>query len=184
MSTVYKTEKAKNKPIETPPAFKGDRYCNSPEIKRRLAHQRKQIKRSRDEIHRPKAKIDSLLHKEGMDVAEETSDDLLAIVTDEKHNNKLTDIQKLFIEQQIEASRRKSTAGMRWHPAMIRIALSLRMTSAAAYEELRGILRLPSERQLFNYSHYIEAKGNIPNDFINVEDPCNVCLMESDEDGT
>jgi len=59
----------------------------------------------------------------------------------------------------MEAASKKDRRGMRWHPAMIRLALSIQYTSPAAYDELTGLLNLPSKRQLFNYSHIMDANG-------------------------
>jgi len=47
---------------------------------------------------------------------------------------------------------------MRWHPTMIRMCLNIKLLSTSAYHALRtsGFLKLPSERTLRDYTHYIE----------------------------
>ena len=53
--------------------------------------------------------------------------------------------------------------GRRYHPQIIRFALSLHGKSAAAYRELResGALVLPSERVLRDYKNYFKPKAGI-----------------------
>ena len=48
---------------------------------------------------------------------------------------------------------------MRWHPLMIRWCLYLRHRSSGAYDMLResGCLKLPSQRTLRDYTHFVEA---------------------------
>lgn len=49
---------------------------------------------------------------------------------------------------------------MRWHPVMVRWCLNLKMLSSAAYHALctSGFMRLPSERTLHDYTHYVKSK--------------------------
>jgi len=90
-----------------------------------------------------------------------TANDLRTILTDGKLISKLTDFQPLFIDQQFKAKSVKKASGMRWTPAIIRLALSLSMTSPAAYDELSGILKLLSRRTIYDYSHALDSKGTI-----------------------
>lgn len=48
---------------------------------------------------------------------------------------------------------------MRWHPLMIRWCLYIHYCSSGAYESLRqsGVLKLPSQRTLRDYTHHTEA---------------------------
>ena len=50
---------------------------------------------------------------------------------------------------------------MRWHPLMIKWCLYLRHISSRAYDTLREskCLKLPSDRTLHDYTHYIPAKA-------------------------
>ena len=63
----------------------------------------------------------------------------------------------MFWNQQFEAASRNKH-GMRWHPLMIRWCLYVQYLSSGAYEALResGIIRLPSQRTLRDYTHHIE----------------------------
>lgn len=48
---------------------------------------------------------------------------------------------------------------MRWHPLMLRWCLYIRYRSSGAYEAIRksGVLKLPSQRTLRDYTHHTEA---------------------------
>lgn len=49
---------------------------------------------------------------------------------------------------------------MKWHPLMIRWCIYLRHLSSRAYDTLRvsGVIQLPSQRTLRDYTYYTEAK--------------------------
>jgi len=68
-----------------------------------------------------------------------------------------------FIHQQLKASQARSSSGIRWHPSMIRFALSLHLASPSAYATARdsGMIKLPSQRTLFEYKHLYEANEGI-----------------------
>ena len=65
---------------------------------------------------------------------------------------------RLFWEEQKKAASCKSANGMRWHPLIIRWALSMKMASSSAYHIMRtcGMIRLPSERTLRDYTHFFK----------------------------
>ena len=50
---------------------------------------------------------------------------------------------------------------MKWHPMMIRWCLNLKLLSSSAYHALRtsGFLKLPSERTLRDYTHFIKTRS-------------------------
>ena len=56
----------------------------------------------------------------------------------------------------MDAASRQDARGMHWHTAMIQWCLHLRHRSSGAYEELRGVLKLPSQRMLRDCTHYIK----------------------------
>ena len=67
---------------------------------------------------------------------------------------------RVFWEQQLEAAQRKDSRGMRWHPLLIKWAIYLHYRSSGAYDTLRssGIIQLPSQRTLRDYTHPFHAK--------------------------
>jgi len=64
--------------------------------------------------------------------------------------------QRIFFDQQVKFNALKTKAAMRWHPAIIRWCLYIRSRSAKAYDGIRAFLRLPSNRTLYDYTHYME----------------------------
>ena len=79
---------------------------------------------------------------------------------------------KFFWEQQM-ALLQTNKMGRRYHPQVIRFALSIHGKSPSAYRELRdsGALILPSERVLRDYKNYFKPKAGINQE--NIE-----CLRE------
>ena len=67
-------------------------------------------------------------------------------------------LQRLFWSQQLKSIQNTKT-GMRWHPMIIRWCLAIRHKSQVAYDTIReaGFITLPSNRTLFDYSHYIKS---------------------------
>ena len=67
--------------------------------------------------------------------------------------------KRVFWDQQLEASKGKDSRQIRWHPAMIKWCLHLKFISSGAYHALRnaGVITLPSERTLRDYTHWIRA---------------------------
>ena len=65
--------------------------------------------------------------------------------------------QRLFWDQQVQVASQCDCRQMRWHPQVIRWCLHLRLVSGGGYRLLResGLLQLPSERTLRDYTHYI-----------------------------
>jgi len=70
---------------------------------------------------------------------------------------------KIFWEEQKKAHSVNKASGMKWHPFMIRWALHIKSTSSAAYSALRetGLIKLPSERTLYEYIHANPANEGI-----------------------
>ena len=74
--------------------------------------------------------------------------------------------RQLFWRQQLEAAIKNNLKQMKWHPLMIRWCLSIRLISSSAYEALHnsGLLRLPSQRTLRDYTHIIKPSSGFSND--------------------
>ena len=62
---------------------------------------------------------------------------------------------KIFWEQHHDATKKQNTRQIRWHPAMIKWCLSLKLLSSSCYNALRssGVIKLPSERTLRDYTN-------------------------------
>ena len=51
----------------------------------------------------------------------------------------------------------KNARQIRWHPAIIKWALHLKFISSGAYNALRGVIALPSNRIWCDYTHWMRA---------------------------
>ena len=104
--------------------------------------------------------LQSQIEKHGVNVSESLERDLLTIISGQ--NLDATPHMKFLWEQQMQLM--KSTKmGRRYHPQMIRFALSIHCKSPSAYRELRqsGALILPSERVLRDYKNYFKPGAGI-----------------------
>ena len=104
--------------------------------------------------------LQSKIDKEGVDVSESLEKDLLKIMGGQ--NMEATPHMKFFWQEQMKLLQAKKMS-RRYHPQIIRFALSLHEKSASAYRELRdsGALILPSERVLRDYKNYFKPKAGI-----------------------
>ncbi len=104
--------------------------------------------------------LQSQIEKYGVSVNESLEKDLLTIMSGQ--NLESTPHMQLFWEQQMHLMR-STKMGRRYHPQMIRFALSIHCKSPSAYRELRdsGALTLPSERVLRDYKNYFKSGAGI-----------------------
>ena len=105
------------------------------------------------------------IENDSIAVSETLEKDVLTIMGEQ--NLETTPHMKFFWEQQVRL-RQANKFGRRFHPQVIRFALSIHAKSASAYRELRdsGALILPSERVLRDYKNYFKpgagiTKGNV-----------------------
>ena len=99
--------------------------------------------------------------------------------------------QRLFWDQQMVYNSLKDKRQMKWHLLVIRFALNLKYLSTSSYKAMRqsGILHLPSERTLNDYTHWTTPHSGVNVDIIEefvrmMEDvPCgqNQCTVSMDE---
>ena len=68
--------------------------------------------------------------------------------------------RRLFWDEQLRAATVKNARQIRWHPMMIRWCLNLKLLSSSAYHAMRtsGIMQLPSEHTLRDYTNYFQNK--------------------------
>ncbi|KAK3921442.1 Transposable element P transposase [Frankliniella fusca] len=130
-----------------------------------------------------KRRIRRLIEAESVALGCDTSKELCSIL--KKNVSNMSDLQKLVWGEQLKAiSRQHNPRSVRWSPMMIKIALHIQMQSPSAYEYLResGILKLPSQRRLFDFTHFTEAKNGIQDDILNLlEEKINKMVKEEHE---
>ena len=96
-------------------------------------------------------------------VEEEMDADLRRIMDDYDANicsaSAPQSFQCLFWKQQREAMGKSNPRQIRWHPMMIKWCLHVHMLSSASYNSIRstGVLKLPSDRTLRDYSNVVKA---------------------------
>ena len=73
---------------------------------------------------------------------------------------------KLFWDEQLKAATAGDSRQVRWHPLLIKWCLNLKLLSSSTYHALRstGFIKLPSERTLFDYTHYYTNKVGFQDD--------------------
>lgn len=112
------------------------------------------------ELEKRLQNLEKSIEKDGLGVSESTEKDILKIMAGQ--NLEATPHMKFFWEQQMKLLQ-SSKMGRRYHPQVIRFALSVHAKSASAYRELResGALILPSERVLRDYKNYFKPKAGV-----------------------
>lgn len=139
------------------------RYLKTPERKKRYTNLRTRLTTTEREVQRLKDKIVKLTKKDGISLPEETNNDFEMIMTectDEvRKSHPANSFKSIFWEQQLEAQKIKNKRMIRWHPALIKWCLHLKFLSSGAYRALRSspLLVLPSERTLFDYTHFVKG---------------------------
>lgn len=140
------------------------RYLSSSEMKIRMANLQSEVEKKRRDLERVKQKLDMLMEENGVSIDDDLQQDLASIIEEEASNisdkHSPDTFQRLFWEQQSKAMRLKDKRQIRWHPMFIKWCLSLKLISSASYHALRssGVIVLPSERTLRDYTHFVTAK--------------------------
>lgn len=129
----------------------------------KLAELASEKETSKRKISALTSRIEALHTKYGVSVDVSCDTDLTTIITSESAalQQALPDgsFRKLFWQQQLKALSCKDQRQRRWHPLIIKWCLNLRMMSTAAYHNMRtsGMLVLPSERTLRDYSNVVKG---------------------------
>ncbi len=139
------------------------RYLSTPEKTQRLTNLRAEVVQQKRKIEFLEEKVKMLTEASGVEVDKEIHDDLGGIMEEmteevEKQFDE-NSFERVFWNQQLQAKQVKDHRQMRWHPALIKWCLSLKMLSSSSYRALRssGVLVLPSERTLRDYTHWMES---------------------------
>ena len=76
--------------------------------------------------------------------------------------------QRIFWDQQALYNQLSDKRQMRWHPMVMRFALNLKYLSTSAYRAVHqsGLLHLPSQRTLSDYTHWSEPHSGVQLEFI------------------
>lgn len=106
------------------------------------------------ELERQLNEMKTEIIKSSVEVDHNLSNDLTTILSETQEN--ITPFMNLFWQQQKKLLQ-SSPSGVKYHPMVIRYALSLAAKSPSCYEEIRQskILVLPSQRTLRDYRNCI-----------------------------
>lgn len=126
--------------------------------KSRLKSALKQERRTAKKYEKELKKFRNTLDESSVSVNEDLHSSMEAII---KKNQPTDELTKLFWKEQQKAFQAKGKGGVRWHPMMIRLALLLHSKGPGAYTTLRetGILKLPGESTLRDYTNFIHPKA-------------------------
>jgi len=146
------------------------RFLSTPEKKGRLQRLHQLHRFDQQKISRLRAALDLAVEQRGVVVDEDLHQDLRQIVQEkEKYVSEtypLGSFARVFWENQMRASSLNNAQSMRWDPLMIRWCLYLRHLSSSAYEMLRetGVVKLPSQRTLRDYTYIAKAAPGFSSD--------------------
>ncbi|KAK3910142.1 DNA transposase [Frankliniella fusca] len=159
---VWKSLKRREKSAtsESPDPSTPNIYLTPAQSLSKLKVQHDAIKSKDKQIAYYKSVVTAIIDKEGVDIDDDISKSLVDILS--KCQN-LSHVQKMFIQEQVSRGRKKDARTHKWHPAMIWLALHLKMLSPSTVDALRdsGVISLPCNKTLFDYSHAIVPENGV-----------------------
>lgn len=130
------------------------------------------LKVSNQKVKRLQAKVDKLIANQSVCLQDNDAADISHIITEVspvvEDRFPLNSPQRIFWDQQKRYNSLKDKRQMRWHPLVIRFALNLKYLSGTTYKAVRqsGMIRLPSERTLSDYTHWATPHNGVQLEFI------------------
>ncbi len=143
---------------------------NMPQKHKKLRTLQSRAYSAEREVQKLQERIKRSTNQNGIAVDESFNDDLTKIMeeSDSYVNEHFPEgtFRQLFWKQQFQAAKVKDARQMHWHPCMIQWCLNLKLLSSSAYHSLRtsGFVKLPSERTLRDYTHFIKSKPGFYSD--------------------
>ena len=156
-NSVKRAARKKTKSSATPAKPKASlAMCGPEKLRATVKSTRLQVKDLEDRL----IELQSKIQQQGIGISEGLEKDILKIMGGQ--SLEATPHMKFFWQEQMKLLQ-SSKMGRRYHPQIIRFALSLHGKSPSAYRELRdsGALILPSERVLRDYKNYFKPKAGI-----------------------
>ena len=159
----FARQQKKENAADTPPKNTPNVALSTPQKLAKLATLAREKHAALRKVSQLQDRIAALTAESGIVVNKEMDADLKAIMNLETEKVYSTfpedSFQHLFWKQQVMAHSATGPQQRRWHPLLIKWCLNLRMMSSAAYHNLRtsGMLQLPSERTLRDYSNVIKS---------------------------
>ena len=138
------------------------RYLRTPERQKRFHSMKARAKAVSRKVS--SLRISKELSHSGVQLDEQLNHDMTMIMDEcnerVEHNYPANSFERIFWEEQKKAKQLKNLKQMRWHPMLIKWCLRMKLISSSAYSAFRssGLLKLPSERTLRDYTHWIKAR--------------------------
>ncbi len=155
---------------ESSSKYANDRYLNTPEKLTKIHSLRKRAMNAKAQNTKLREKIRKITEKQSEIIDDDLNADLLGIMNGSKDVIEKSypegSFARLFWEEQFKANSMSNARQIRWHPVIIKWCLNLKLLSTSAYHALRtsGFIKLPSERTLYDYTHYFKTKAGFQDD--------------------
>ena len=136
------------------------RFLTTPERRRKITKLRQDNKCLRRKIDSYKANIEKSKDIVGIAFDDTLTSDFEIIMNqcnkDVMKTHPPNSFHHIFWEQHHNSIKQKDARQIRWHPAMIKWCLSLKLLSSSCYNALRssGVIKLPSDRTLRDYTNW------------------------------
>ena len=156
-NTIKRAARKKSKASETPAKPKAAlASCGADKLRATVKSTRIQAK----DLDGCLKELHLKIEQQGISISEGLEKDILKIMGGQ--SLEATPHMKFFWQEQMKLLQ-SAKMGRRYHPQVIRFALSTHSKSPSAYRELQdsGALILPSERVLRNYKNYFKPKAGI-----------------------
>ena len=148
--------------IHLTPAEKNERMRNLQQSLKISKYQRKRLE----------SRLEQRIEKESIALQPQDNADLVQVVrevaplVEERFSE--NSAQRIFWQQQEVYNKLQNKRSMRWHPLVLRFALNLKYMSTSAYRAVResGIINLPSERTLYDYTHWSSPHSGVQLEYI------------------
>ena len=106
------------------------------------------------------------IEKDGVTLTSNENDKILSLMNEtsaDATNFPQDSFQSILWNEQLKYNSLKDKRQMRWHPLLIRFALSIKYASSAAYQQVTKLdfLALLSERTLHDYTHWCPTTSGV-----------------------
>ena len=119
------------------------------------------MKKLQARVNMLEERIESLITKNGEVLQKKDSGEMLRLMKDCEPDVEQAfspdSFQSIFFKQQLKYNLLRQKSSMWWHPAIIRWCLYIKSKSRKAYDGIKQCLALPSQRTLYDYTHYTET---------------------------
>ena len=162
LGAMHRHFKQRHVPSKLSDSHINNRYLSSPEKVRKINELQANLRAAHHKLNEIKQFLTTEVEEKGMQLHDDTHNDLLSIMQENSQNIESNfpnnSFRQLFWKQQFEAALKNNPKQMKWHPLMIKWCLSIKLKSSTTYEKLytSGLLRLPSQRTLRDYTHVIK----------------------------